>query len=107
MPLIPSTGPDQTPNLATAEQFITNLSNWLLFLAIAAAVIMILVGAYYFIFSLGSTERAAKGKSIITWAVLGLVVVILSRVIIHYVVNFAVKPGKRPAPINIFNEPVK
>lgn len=107
MPLIPLTGPDQTPNLDTAELFITNLSNWLLFLAIATAVIMILVGVYYFIFSLGSTERATKGKTIITWAILGLVVVILSRVIIHYVINFAVKPDKRPNPINIFNEPIK
>lgn len=107
MPLIPSTGPDQAPNLDTAKLFITNLSNWLLFAAISVAVIMILVGAYYFILSLGSTERASKGKSIITWAVLGLVVVILSRVIIHYVVNFAVKSDKRPNPINIFNEPVK
>lgn len=107
MPLIPSTGPDQAPNLDTAAQFITNLSNWLLFVAIASAVTMILVGAYYFIFSLGSTERASKGKSIITWAILGLVVVILSRVIIHYVVNFAVKPDKRPNTINIFNEPIK
>lgn len=99
IPSIPDTGPD----LTTVSALVDNISNWLLFLAVVAAIIMIIIGAYYYIFSFGDANKATKGKTIVLWAVIGMVVVIMARVIVSVVSGFA---GKAPEPSKeLFNQP--
>lgn len=86
--LFPQSSP-AGPDLSSVGQLISNISTWLLFLAIAAVIIMIIIGAYYYILSFGSADRANKGKQIITWAVIGMIVVILAKVIVNLALSLA------------------
>jgi hypothetical protein len=47
-------------------------------IALAASVIAILVGGFFYLTAGGSEQRAAKGKQALTYAVYGIVVVILA-----------------------------
>lgn len=54
----------------------------------AIAVIYIIIGAYQYFTAFGSEEKATKAKTTITWAVIGVVVIILSKVVVIEVWNF-------------------
>jgi len=69
------------------------LNGLLLFLGLSAA-IMIMYGGYMYIFSGGNSERIEHGKTMIIWAIIGLVIVILSASIVNFVLR--VIPGRTP-----------
>jgi type II secretory pathway component PulF len=103
--LMPAFG-EHGPDLSTAEQLVKNLSDWLLLLAVGAAVIMIIIGAYYYILSFGNADRATKGKTIIIWAIIGMAVVIMAKVIINFAINLAGKGDAAKVPSGLFENPV-
>lgn len=57
---------------------VTNLVSFLLTVASAVVGLMIVVGGFYFVTSAGSPERVEKGKKLIFYALLGLLIVILA-----------------------------
>ncbi|MBI5412727.1 hypothetical protein HZA42_00065 [Candidatus Peregrinibacteria bacterium] len=61
------------------------------FLGIAGitAVIFIMVGGYQMYFSLGNEEMIKTGKNTLVWAVIGLVVVILSAAIVRIITSIS------------------
>ena len=61
------------------------------FLGIAGitAVVFIMVGGYQMYFSLGNEEMIKTGKNTLVWAVIGLVVVILSAAIVQIITNIS------------------
>lgn len=62
--------------------------NWALYIATIAAVIMIIVGGYNYIFSNGNETTAGKGRQTLINALIGLAIIILSYVIVQIVYNF-------------------
>jgi hypothetical protein len=72
-----------------ADQTITDVLvkvvNWMLGLVGLLALIAIIIGGGRMIMDFGSEEQVHKGKTTILWAVIGLVVVILSYAIINIV----------------------
>lgn len=55
----------------------------------AIAVIMIVIGGFKFVTSGGDTNAVASAKNTIIYALVGLVVVALAQVIVHYVLTLA------------------
>lgn len=53
----------------------------------AVSVIMIIVGGFRYITSGGNDQSVAGAKNTIIYALIGLVIVVLAQVIVHYVVN--------------------
>jgi len=51
------------------------------------AVILILVGAFYYFTAFGNEEKAQKGKTIVMWAVIGIIVILLANVIVYTVTS--------------------
>lgn len=88
-------------DIETIRDILVTLSNWLLFLSMTAAIMVILIGAYHYIFSFGNAERAGKGKTIIYWAVIGLVVIILAKIIIAFALNFVGAKPTVPSPSEV------
>lgn len=81
MAFLPSgTGADYTPD--SVSDTLGNIVELALVIAGGIAVIYILVGAFYYLTAYGNEEKANQGKKTITWAIVGLVVILLSRVII-------------------------
>lgn len=79
-------------NNVTTDNFQTLLNNVVnVFSAIVGiiAVIMIIVGGLRYITSGGDSSRVGAAKTTIIYALVGLVVVVLAQLIVHFVINQA------------------
>lgn len=75
---------------ATIEDVITligNIRNLALGFVGALCVLMIIWGGVQYLTSFGNDEKAAAGKKTLTWAIVGLIIVILAATIIQIVLN--------------------
>ncbi len=60
---------------------ITNVSNWIFYLVLLLSTIMIIYGGFTYIASAGDPTKSTKGKSILTYALIGLAVALLAKVL--------------------------
>lgn len=86
MTILP-TGEPATWTLAQINELIINVTQLALTVAGIIAMLYIVIGGYYYFTAFGNEEKATKAKSIITWAVIGVVVIILSKIIITEIWN--------------------
>lgn len=63
---------------------ILNVTNWLFGILLAAAVIFLIYGGFLFVTASGNEEQLVKARSIIRYAVVGLVVALLAQGIIAF-----------------------
>jgi len=70
------------------SQFIDNLTVYATDTIGIICVIFILVGAIQMITSSGNQEQVTKARSTLTWAVVGLILVIGARLFVDYLKNF-------------------
>jgi FtsH-binding integral membrane protein len=82
MALLP-TGEGSTWSILSVNTVLGNAYNILLGLVGVVATIFIIIGAYQYLTAFGSDERAEAGKKTLTWAIIGLVVIILSGVVLN------------------------
>jgi hypothetical protein len=57
------------------------------------AVIFVIIGGYQYITSAGNEEQAGKGRKTITYALIGLIVILLSFLIVSLVTRFVTSSG--------------
>ncbi len=67
---------------------IRDITNILIFVIGAVAVIMIVVGAFKFVTSGGSAEQVKSAKNTILYSVIGLVIAVFAYAIVRYVVKW-------------------
>ncbi|MCD6422399.1 hypothetical protein J7L13_03585 [bacterium] len=98
-------GPAGTVDLQSPEgvwiallNFLSNSFYWLLLLAGFAGTIAIIVGGYYLLTSGGNPQRAGQGKNYILWAIVGIVIVALARLIVRTVITIIQPPSTVPLP---------
>jgi len=60
---------------------IYTVTNWIFFLMMALAVILIVIGGVVYMTAGGDPEKAGKGKSIIVFAIIGLAIALVARFI--------------------------
>ncbi len=65
----------------------------LLYLAGPVAILFIVIGGTSYVISHGKQESMEKAKKTITWAIIGLVVIIFSYSIIQAVIGFVLQAG--------------
>ena len=53
----------------------------------AIAVIMIIIGGFRYVVSAGNPEQAKSARNTILYAIIGLVIVALAQIIVHFVLN--------------------
>ncbi len=69
----------ESPIHATSVQaLVKGIANWVYWIALALAPLMIIIGAFYLITASGDPERVNTGKKIITWTIIGIAIVLLS-----------------------------
>ena len=71
----------------SGDTLLSNGLNLVYFLAGAVAVIMIIFGGIYYTISGGDASRVAKAKNIITYSVVGLVIVLAAFGITNFVIG--------------------
>ena len=64
------------------QEMITRIGNWIFTLAIGILPIMILIGAYVMTTGGGNPQKRILGKKIIIYAVIGFIIIALTRGII-------------------------
>ncbi len=79
-------GTPVNPN-GTLEKQIGNISNIILYLAAALAVIVIIFGGVRYITSTGDAGRVKQAKDTITYGVIGLAIAILAYAIVRFVIS--------------------
>jgi len=90
--------PGKDPTLYTpndVKTLIANISQLALSLAGTLAVIYVVIAAFQYFTAYGNEEKATKAKTTLTWAIIGLAVIVLSKVIITEIWTFisSSKPG--------------
>lgn len=76
---------DPSASSGTLSDTIATVINLLSAAVGVIAVIMIIIGGFRFVTSAGSPEAAKSARSTITYAIIGLVVVALAQIIVHFV----------------------
>jgi hypothetical protein len=84
MALLPG-GDGSSWTINNVRDVINQGTTMLLGIAGVVASIYIIIGAFQYLTAYGSEEKAESGKKTLTWAIIGLVVVILSSVIVNNV----------------------
>lgn len=66
-------------SVTTTEALIENITNWIYWTAIAVAPILILFGAFMFLTAAGDPNRVTKGKKIMLWTFIGLLIIMFAK----------------------------
>ncbi len=72
------------------KKAVTAIVNVLTAIVGVAAVIMIIIGGFRYITSAGDANKVSGAKSTIIYAIIGLVVVALAQILVHFVINASV-----------------
>lgn len=67
--------------LACIVNTVYNITDWLFYILIVITVIFVIIGGFIIMTSSGSPEKAKTGQNFIVFALIGLVIAILARVI--------------------------
>ena len=80
----------ETPDdnaLVGPDGLITRVSQWLVYISGALAVVLIIIAGFMFIFSQGNPQSAGRARSTVLYAIIGLVVVVIGQAIVTFVLN--------------------
>ena len=55
--------------------------DWVFYVLLAVVVVMIVIGGFYFVTAAGDPEKASKGRQLIIYALIGLIIALLARLI--------------------------
>jgi len=80
-PNVPSNVPDDF------EQSIINITNWLAGFVVMLAVLAMIYGGFIYLSSSGDQEKAAGGKRVVTYALLGLIIAGIAYAVVKVIVN--------------------
>ncbi|MEX0932016.1 MAG: hypothetical protein WDZ81_00220 [Candidatus Saccharimonadales bacterium] len=76
------------PGVSADASLLITILNLLFYIAGALAVIMLLVGAFRYVVSMGNPENTKKAKNTIAAALIGLIVAIFAGLIVNLVISF-------------------
>lgn len=71
--------------VTTIPELVKTITTWAFRLGLILAPLMILVGAFYFLTAGGSPERIKTGQKIMLWTIIGLGIILFSRIIISII----------------------
>lgn len=75
------------PDCKDVTLVLNYVANWLIALAATLFFIMLLVGGLQYLTSGGYEEQATKAKNTLTWAIVGLVIVLSSWAVLNFLLS--------------------
>ena len=79
------------PSYCTPGQVYTKFLNIAMYTIGIVAVIAVIYGGYLYMTARGNAEQAKKGRTVLTWAIIGLVVVLAAAVIVNVIIRAIVE----------------
>lgn len=86
-------GLDQPVSLFGVNGTFNTITNVLLYVIGAIAVIMIVIGGLRYVLSGGNSEQVTAAKNTILYAIIGIIIAILAYAIIRFVIGNFTTPG--------------
>jgi hypothetical protein len=80
--ITPTTRPTNLPTDVQFGSLLTKIINWFLGIVGLIAVLMLVIGGFRYLTSAGNDEAVGKAKTTILYAIIGIVIVILSYAIV-------------------------
>jgi hypothetical protein len=74
-------------NSTSATDLVAKVINLALYFSGIVAVVFIIIGGFYFMTARGNEEQATSGRKTLTYAIIGLVIIIFSFVIVNVITN--------------------
>jgi uncharacterized membrane protein YjfL (UPF0719 family) len=74
--------------------WIAELTRLALMLAFGVTLIYLILGGYQYMTSLGNEEQIKKGKTTLTWAIIGLIVIMVSYSLIRLLLSILLQPAE-------------
>ncbi len=71
---------DDWPIICLIDTIMT-ITDWIFYIFMMVAVIMIIIGAFSFMFSAGDPTKAERGKKILIYSVIGIVIALLAKLV--------------------------
>lgn len=101
-----ASGPNQTitcdPNISSGSgstdalnKLAAKVVNIFTIIVGAASVVMIIYGGFRYITSGGSSERVGSAKNTLIYAIIGLIIVGLAQILVHFVLSQAASTGNQ------------
>lgn len=82
---------NKLPQYCSTSTIYTKITTVLYSLIAIVAVIVIIYGGYLYMTARDNAAQAAKARSVLTWAIIGVIVVVLAAVIVNVVVKLVVE----------------
>jgi PKD repeat protein len=82
---------------SSAREFIVNVTNFVLSFLGLAAVIMVIYGGFMYVTAAGEQERVEKGKKSVIYAIVGILIVLISFALVNTVISGAGGGSDDPA----------
>lgn len=79
--------PEQLTSYSAVQQKLAGLISPLLEIAGGISIFFVVLGGFMWITAMGKQEQLEKGKKILTWAIIGFTVIILSYAIVQAIVS--------------------
>jgi len=70
---------------ATFDELVAAIVSFIFRIAVVVTPLMVLIGAFYLLTAAGDPKKIGTGKTIITYALIGLVIVLLARALIYMI----------------------
>ena len=85
--LKPVTNPTRISSRQDPEKFATEIINWFLGFVGLVAVAMFIYGGVLYLAAAGNDEQAGKGKKVMLYAVVGIIVILMAWTIVYAVTH--------------------
>lgn len=80
-------GTDNDTTSSSIDHVVSTVVNILSWIVGIVAVIMVIIGGLFFVISSGDSTKTAKARNTIIYALVGLVIVALAQIIVHFVLK--------------------
>jgi hypothetical protein len=84
LPVLASAIEFQNPlKYGTFDELVTAIISFIFKIAVVVTPLIVLIGAFYLLTAAGDPKKVGTGKTIISYALIGLVIILLARAIIY------------------------
>ncbi len=87
LPETPFSNSNSLVHSQTATELVSKVINLALYFSGIVAVVFIIIGGFYYMTARGNEEQATSGRRTLTYAIIGLVIIIFSFVIVNVITN--------------------
>ncbi len=85
--ILPGPSEEENGSIYVEQKFIPKFINGTLIFLMSLSILMVIIGGLMFIFSSGDSDMTSRAKTTIMWAIVGVVITLLSYAIVQFIIG--------------------